>query len=134
MGAFATAFLLYGMALVYGAVGTTSLVQIQARLVSGNLGLLTVGTFMMIAAFAFKVAAVPFHMWTPDAYQGAPTPVTAFMSAGAKAAGFAALVRLALLVLANVHANWTAALSWIAILTMTIGNVTALFQTNVKRM
>ena len=94
MGAFATGFLLYGMALVYGAVGTTSLVQIKGHLQSGNLALLTVGIFFMIAAFGFKIAAVPFHMWAPDAYEGAPTPVTAFMATAVKAAAVAAMMRL----------------------------------------
>jgi len=77
---------------------------------------------------------VPFHMWTPDAYQGAPTPVTAYMSAGAKAAGFAALLRVALKVLGGVQADWTPVLAWIAVITMTVGNVSALLQTNLKRM
>src|SRR5205809_748477 len=139
MGAFATAFLLYGMALVYGAVGTTSLVQIQARLVSGNLGLLTVGTFMMIAAFAFKVAAVPFHMWAPDAYEGAPTPVTAFMAAGVKAAAVAAMIRLFGQnmggdTLPYGVVGWASPMVVIAAITITVGNIAAIRQDNVKRM
>ena len=137
LGAFASGFLLYGIALMYGATGSTNLGRMAEFLADSPLignPLLVAGGALVVIGLGFKVSAVPFHMWTPDAYQGAPTPVTAFMSAGAKAAGFAALVRLALLVLTNVHADWTAALSWIAILTMTIGNVTALFQTNVKRM
>ena len=137
LGAFASGFLLYGIALLYGATGTTNLQKMAAFLayspLAGNT-LLIAGGLLVIVGLAFKVAAVPFHMWTPDAYQGAPTSVTAYMSAGAKAAGFAALVRLMLTVLPNVEANWTAVLTGIAILTMTVGNVTALFQTNLKRM
>ena len=92
------------------------------------------GVLLLLVGLAFKVSAVPFHMWTPDAYEGAPTSVTAFMSAGAKAAGFAALVRVGLRVLGEVQADWAPVLSAIAVLTMTIGNVTALLQNNVKRM
>jgi NADH-quinone oxidoreductase subunit N len=139
MGAFATAFLLYGMALVYGAVGTTSLVQIQARLVSSNLGLLTVGTFMMIAAFAFKVAAVPFHMWAPDAYEGAPTPVTAFMAAAVKAAAFAAMMRLFGQFMGGDKLpygviGWASPMVVLAAVTITVGNIAAVRQDNIKRM
>jgi NADH-quinone oxidoreductase subunit N len=139
MGAFATAFLLYGMALVYGAIGTTSLVQIQARLVSGNLGLLTVGTFMMIAAFAFKVAAVPFHMWAPDAYEGAPTPVTAFMAAAVKAAAFAAMMRVFGQFMGGDKLpygviGWASPMVVLAAITITVGNIAAVRQDNIKRM
>src|SRR5262249_3522626 len=102
LGAFASGFLLYGIALLYGATGTTNLQKMAAFLsgspLTGN-ALLIAGGLLVVIGLAFKVAAVPFHMWTPDAYQGAPTSVTAYMSAGAKAAGFAALVRLALTVL-----------------------------------
>ncbi|HVV86941.1 MAG TPA: NADH-quinone oxidoreductase subunit N [Kofleriaceae bacterium] len=139
MGAFATGFLLYGMALVYGAVGSTSLVVIQQRLVSGNTGLLTIGTFMMITAFGFKVAAVPFHMWAPDAYEGAPTPVTAFMAAAVKAAAVAAMIRLFGQgmggdTLPYGVLGWASPLVVIAALTITIGNVAAIRQDNIKRM
>ena len=139
MGAFSTAFLLYGMALVYGAVGTTSLVAIQGRLVSGNLGLLTVGMFLMIAAFAFKVAAVPFHMWAPDAYEGAPTPVTAFMAAAVKAAAVAAMMRLFAQFMGGDRLpygvlGWASPLVVLAAITITVGNIAAIRQDNIKRM
>ncbi len=139
MGAFATGFLLYGMALVYGATGSTSLVVIQQRLSSGNPGLLTIGTFMLIAAFAFKVAAVPFHMWAPDVYEGAPTPVTAFMAAGVKAGAVAAMIRLFGQAMGGDTLpygvlGWASPLVVIAALTITIGNIAAIRQDNVKRM
>lgn len=137
LGAFASGFLLYGIALLYGATGTTNLGAMAAFVADSplqNNPLLIVGGLLVLTGFAFKVAAVPFHMWTPDAYEGAPTTVTAFMSAGAKAAGFAALLRIVLHSLGGVHANWTPVLTAIAMLTMTVGNVTALLQTSVKRM
>ena len=137
LGAFASGFLLYGIALLYGATGTTNLGRMAIFLgdspLIGN-PLLLMGGLLVLAGFAFKVAAVPFHMWTPDAYEGAPTTVTGFMSAGAKAAGFAALLRLLLVALPGLQGDWRPLLAWIAILTMTVGNVTALLQTNVKRM
>ncbi|MBE7448646.1 MAG: NADH-quinone oxidoreductase subunit N [Kofleriaceae bacterium] len=139
MGAFATGFLLYGMALVYGAVGTTSLVHVQGRLASGDLGLLTVGMFLMIAAFAFKVAAVPFHMWAPDAYEGAPTPVTAFMAAAVKAAAVAAMIRVFGQFLGGDRLpygviGWASPLVVLAAITITVGNIAAIRSDNIKRM
>ncbi len=137
LGAFASGFLLYGIALLYGATGTTNLPKMAAFLIESpmaNSPLLIAGGLLLLVGLAFKVAAVPFHMWTPDAYQGAPTSVTAFMSVGAKAAGFAALVRVALQILGDIQVDWKPLISGIAILTMTVGNVTALFQNNVKRM
>jgi NADH-quinone oxidoreductase subunit N len=137
LGAFASGFLLYGIALLYGATGTTNLGRMAIFLgdspMLGN-PLLLAGGLLVLAGFAFKVAAVPFHMWTPDAYEGAPTTVTGFMSAGAKAAGFAALLRLVLVALPQLQADWRPLMTWIAILTMSVGNVTALLQNNVKRM
>ena len=137
LGAFASGFLLYGIALLYGATGSTGL-DPMADFITGSPALrnplFLVGGLLLLTGFGFKVAAVPFHMWTPDAYEGAPTSVTAFMSAGAKAAGFAALLRVALKVLAATRADWAPLLIWVAILTMTVGNVTALLQTNLKRM
>jgi len=137
LGAFASGFLLYGIALIYGATGSTNLRSIAQFLsdspVAGS-PLFVAGALLVLVGFGFKVAAVPFHMWTPDAYEGAPTSVTAFMSAGAKAAGFAALLRLAGTALAVSAIDWRPILSGVAILTMTVGNVTALLQTNVKRM
>jgi NADH-quinone oxidoreductase subunit N len=137
LGAFASGFLLYGIALLYGATGTTNLGRMAVFLAdSPMLGnpLLLAGGLLVLAGFAFKVAAVPFHMWTPDAYEGAPTTVTGFMSAGAKAAGFAALLRFLIVALPGLQVEWRPLLTWIAILTMTVGNVTALLQPNVKRM
>jgi NADH-quinone oxidoreductase subunit N len=137
LGAFASGFLLYGIALLYGATGTTNIARMTAFLIDSPMlenPLFLVGVVLLLIGFAFKVSAVPFHMWTPDAYQGAPTSVTAFMSAGAKAAGFAALLRVGLNVLGDIRAEWAPILTWVAILTMTVGNVTALLQHNLKRM
>lgn len=137
LGAFASGFLLYGIALLYGATGTTSLTRMAVFLAGTPVErnpLFLVGAMLLLVGFGFKVAAVPFHMWTPDAYEGAPTSVTAFMSAGAKAAGFAALLRVGLTAFGGVQVEWGPILTWIAILTMSVGNITALLQTNLKRM
>ena len=137
LGAFASGFLLYGIALLYGATGTTQLGKMAAFLAGSPLlsnPLLVAGSLLLLVGFGFKVAVVPFHMWTPDAYEGAPTTVTGYMSVGAKAAGFAALLRVVLLALADLQTDWKPILTWIAILTMTVGNVTALLQQNLKRM
>jgi NADH-quinone oxidoreductase subunit N len=137
LGAFATGFLLYGVALVYGATGTTNLSKIGGFLVASpvrDTPLLVIGALLLFVGFAFKVSLVPFHMWTPDAYEGAPTTATAFMSAGAKAAGFAGLLRVAMIALPELTPDWTRLLTGIAILTMTVGNVTAILQSNLKRM
>ncbi len=137
LGAFASGFLLYGIALLYGATGSTNLKAIGDFLgdtpIAGN-GLVIGGGLLVLTGFLFKVAAAPFHMWTPDAYQGAPTSVTGFMSAGAKAAGFAALLRIVLRALPTLQHDWQPLLAVIAMLTMTVGNVTALLQNNLKRM
>ncbi len=138
LGAFSTGFLLYGMALIYGATGTTRIAKIavqvgQMSLPSANIMLL-VGMLLMLTGFAFKVAAAPFHMWTPDVYEGAPTPMTAFMSAGPKAAGFAAALRIFLVALPTLQVEWSQLMWVLAVLTMTIGNLTALRQDNIKRM
>jgi len=135
LGAFATGFLLYGIALIYGATGSFRLDQIAAA-IPGNPApkMLIAGVAMLIVAFGFKVAAVPFHMWTPDVYEGAPTTVTALMAVAVKAAGFAAFVRVFLHGLAGLHADWSMLLWVVAALTMTVGNVLALAQQNVKRM
>ena len=137
LGAFASAFLLYGIALLYGATGTTNLQRIGDFLGDTPIGrqpLVLAGSLLVFTGFLFKVAAVPFHMWTPDAYQGAPTSVTGFMSAGAKAAGFAALLRILMRALPSLLHDWQPLLAVVAMLTMTVGNVTALLQNNVKRM
>ena len=137
LGAFASGFLLYGIALLYGGTGATNLQKIGEFLgdtpLAGNT-LVLVGGLLVLTGFLFKVAAVPFHMWTPDAYQGAPTSVTGFMSAGAKAAGFAALLRILIRALPSLTHDWQPMLAIVAMLTMTVGNVAALLQTNVKRM
>jgi NADH-quinone oxidoreductase subunit N len=140
LGGLASAFLLYGMALVYGQAGTTSLEGIRAFVLSagGDLpALLVVGLGLMLAGFGFKVALVPFQMWTPDVYEGAPASVTAFMSVGAKAAGFAALGRVAIYAFGEAPGgagDWQLLLAILAALTMTVGNLAALRQTNLKRM
>jgi NADH-quinone oxidoreductase subunit N len=136
LGAFSTGFLLYGIALIYGATGTIRLEPIRASLASG-LGakpLLLLGLGLMLIGFGFKVAAVPFHMWTPDAYEGAPTPVTAFMAVGVKLAAFAGFLRIFMANFGVISAEWTEVLWIVAVLTMTAGNVIALVQSNIKRM
>jgi len=138
LGAFSTGFLLYGMALTYGATGTTRIAKIaavvgQMTVPSTNV-MLVAGMLLMLTGFAFKVAAAPFHMWTPDVYEGAPTPMTAFMSAGPKAAGFAAALRIFLVALPTLQVEWSQLLWVLAVLTMTVGNITALRQDNIKRM
>jgi NADH-quinone oxidoreductase subunit N len=136
LGAFSTGFLLYGIALIYGATGTIRLEPIRASLPSG-IGanpLLLLGLGMMLIGFGFKVAAVPFHMWTPDAYEGAPTPITAFMAVGVKLAAFAGFLRIFMANFGLISAEWTAVLWIVAVLTMTAGNVIALVQNNIKRM
>lgn len=136
LGAFSSAFFLYGIALVYGAIGTTSLTQFAATILlpSQNTLLLVAGAGLLLVGFAFKVALVPFHWWTPDVYDGAPTPVTAFMSVAVKAAAFGAFFRAFSLAIPGSYADWRIALSVIAVLTMTAGNVAALLQTSIKRM
>jgi NADH-quinone oxidoreductase subunit N len=137
LGAFSTGFLLYGIALVYGATGTIKLGPIHAVLDSGAMAsnpMLLLGIGMLVIGFGFKVAAVPFHMWTPDVYEGAPTPVTAFMAVGVKLAAFAGFVRIFLVGLGSMSGQWWVVLWVIAALTMTVGNVIAVVQTNIKRM
>jgi NADH-quinone oxidoreductase subunit N len=148
LGAFASAFFVYGAALIYGATGTTNLREIfQAVSVitategNSSMMILLMGAGLAIVGLGFKVAAVPFHMWTPDVYEGAPTPVTAFMSVGAKIGGFAALLRIlivalpALIVLdGQTTAAWQQTIALIAAATLIIGNVVAIAQTNIKRM
>jgi NADH-quinone oxidoreductase subunit N len=140
MGAFATGFLLYGMALVYGAAGTAELAQMKAKLTAtANPEIAIAGILLMVVAFGFKLAAVPFHMWAPDAYEGAPTPVTAFMAAGVKAAAMAAMIRLFGQylggdVLPFGAVGWASPLVIIAGITITLGNIAAVRQNNVKRM
>ena len=136
LGAFATGFVVYGIALVFGATGATSLAGILAAITAGTITryLLLIGAALILVGFSFKVAAVPFHMWTPDVYQGAPTPVTGFMAVGAKAAGFAALLRIFITVLPSLEADLVPVLWGLAALTMVVGNVVAISQTNIKRL
>ena len=136
LGAFATGFVVYGTALVYGATGTTSLGAIVEFLGSnGNPSLLlTIGAALILVGLGFKIAAVPFHMWTPDVYQGAPTAVTAFMSSGAKIAGFAALLRVFATAFPSIAVDMTGVLWAISALTMILGNLVAISQSNIKRM
>ncbi len=135
LGAFATGFLVYGIALVYGATGTTDIARLAEVAQTGrNATLLLVGAGLLIVGLGLKVAAVPFHMWTPDVYEGAPTPITGFMSVGAKAAGFAALLRVFFLGLHAVQSDWIPVMAILSALTMILGNVVALAQTNLKRM
>jgi NADH-quinone oxidoreductase subunit N len=140
IGAFATGFLVYGMAMLYGASGTLSLLGMKAKLATTmNPGLVIAGGFLLIVAFGFKVAAVPFHMWAPDAYEGAPTPVTGFMAAAIKAAAIAAMIRvfgtaLGGDVIPYGTLGWASPMVVIAALTITIGNIGAVRQDNIKRM
>lgn len=133
LGAFSSGFFVFGIALTYGATGSTALPEIVQRIgSSGALGL--GGVAMLLVGFAFKVAVVPFHMWTPDVYEGAPTAVTAFMSVGAKVGGFAALMRVFGAGLTTLGAAWAPALAVLAALTMIVGNIAAISQQNIKRM
>jgi NADH-quinone oxidoreductase subunit N len=136
LGAFSSAFFLYGIAFVYGLTGSTRLDRIGSVIAAQGAGspLAMVAVGLLLVGFAFKVSAVPFHMWTPDAYQGAPPAVTGFMSTGVKAAAFAAFVRVFLSALEPLHASWAAVLWPVAAATMIIGTVVGVAQTNVKRM
>jgi NADH-quinone oxidoreductase subunit N len=136
LGAFATAFLLYGIALVYGAAGSTNLVLVGQAVAAGaaQSPLLVVGVALLGIGFAFKVSAVPFHMWTPDVYEGAPTPVTAFMSTAVKAAAFVAFLRVFLTAFDGLYESWYPVFWWMAVATMVVANLIALAQSNVKRM
>jgi len=136
LGAFSTGFFLYGIALVYGATGSTNVTLIGASVASGaaSPGLLAVAVAMLAIGFCFKVSAVPFHMWTPDVYEGAPAPVTAFMSAAVKAAAFVAFLRVFAVGFDAAYATWYPILWWLAAITMVAANLMALVQSNVKRM
>jgi NADH-quinone oxidoreductase subunit N len=146
LGAFSLALLLYGMALLYGLTGSTALRAIATALASGSSGrLLAVAVMLLVAGLGFKIAAVPFHMWAPDVYEGAPTPITAFLSVGSKAAAFAMILRIFFEALPAFHLDglgtvfghplgWASFFYVLSILSMTLGNLAALTQTNVKRM
>jgi len=137
LGAFATGFLLYGIAMLYGATGSIGLSDIHAALAKEEVysnPYIWIGLGLILVGFGFKIALVPFHMWTPDVYEGAPTPITAFLSTGPKAAGFAALARILVLGLSAAQAEWSQVLWVLSALTMTVGNVIAIQQSNIKRM
>ena len=137
LGAFATAFLLYGMALIYATTGLLDVREIAGYLVSGNFRLtplFMIGLAMLVVGFGFKTASVPFHMWTPDVYEGAPTSITAFMATGIKAAAFGAFLRVFYTAFLPLLGAWSGMLWLIAVATMTVGNITALVQDDVKRM
>jgi len=137
LGAFATGFLLYGFALIYGATGSLYLNDVASYIVSKNLlrnPMLMMSLVFLTIGFGFKIASVPFHMWTPDVYEGAPTSITAFMATGVKAAGFSALVRVFFSALPGFRPDWTSIMWLIAVATMTVGNIVAISQANIKRM
>jgi NADH-quinone oxidoreductase subunit N len=134
LGSFASAILLYGISFLYGITGSTNLSEIAYHLDIGEARMLTVALVLISVGFAFKIAAVPFHMWTPDVYEGAPTPLTAFMSVGPKVAGFAVLMRIYVLAFDNVVEDWTRLFALLAVLTVVVGNVIAVAQNNIKRM
>jgi NADH-quinone oxidoreductase subunit N len=135
MGVFATAIMLYGMSLIFGVTGSTVLTEIGAALGSGHTpAIVTLGVIFCVVGFAFKVSAVPFHTWAPDTYQGAPTPITAFLSVASKAAGFVAIMQLVFVGFFDQHEVWEPMFWVLAVLTMSIGNLIALRQTNVVRL
>ncbi|OBA80161.1 NADH-quinone oxidoreductase subunit N [Mycobacterium sp. 1164966.3] len=135
LGAFSSAFFLYGVALLYGATGTLTLPLIRKSLAAhGDTSLALVGVALLSVGLLFKVGAVPFHSWIPDVYQGAPTPITGFMAAATKTAAFGALLRVVYVALPPLHDQWRPVLWAISILTMTVGTITAVNQTDVKRM
>jgi NADH-quinone oxidoreductase subunit N len=137
LGAFSSAFFLFGIALAYGGAGSTNLESIALAVGVDGIGaspLLVVATALLAVGFGFKVAAVPFHMWTPDAYEGAPAPVTAFMAAAIKAAAFAGFLRVFMTAFPGLYGAWDAIAIWLAVLTMITANLIALVQGNVKRM
>jgi len=137
LGAFATGFLLYGMTLLYGSTGSTKLVMIASAIRNGGVAsepLLLMGVVLLIIGLGFKVAAVPFHMWAPDVYEGAPTPVTAFMAVGPKAASLAAFYRIFSEAIPQLSPSWEILLCVVSVITMFVGNLGAIMQTNIKRL
>ncbi|MDP1803530.1 MAG: NADH-quinone oxidoreductase subunit N, partial [Acidimicrobiales bacterium] len=137
LGAFSSAFFLYGIAMIYGGTGTTNLVEISSFLAGSVLtqtGLVMAGLALLLVGFAFKVSAVPFHFWTPDVYQGAPSPSVAWMASGVKVAGFAGMLRVFYLAFGTYRLDWQPIVYAVAAITMVVGSVMAVVQTDVKRM
>lgn len=135
LGSFSSALFLYGAALLYGASGSLSLAGLAKYFQSGSINTMgLIGMGLLLVGFSFKVAAVPFHMWTPDVYDGAPSPITGFMSVGVKAAAFAAFLRVFFECFSSVQVTWSHILWILAVLTMILGNLAALVQSNIKRM
>ena len=135
LGAFSLGILLYGMSILYGVTGSTNLGDISVALIAQDRSVtLLLAVILLAAGMGFKIAAVPFHMWAPDVYEGAPTPVTAFLSVGSKAASFAMLFRIFFVGLAVLTPDWQVVFAVLAVVTMTVGNVAAITQTNIKRM
>ncbi len=134
LGALSSAVLLYGMALLYGLSGTTDLAGIAKAVGQGSSPVLLLAMALVASGFGFKIAAVPFQMWAPDVYEGAPTPVTAFLSVASKAAGFAVVIRVFTVAMGGIQADWVTLFAVLSALTMTLGNVVALTQQNIKRM
>jgi NADH-quinone oxidoreductase subunit N len=135
-GAMTSAVMLYGFSLIYGFAGETNIYLLTEAALSGQISswLMLGVAALILVGFGFKVAAVPFHFWTPDVYEGAPTPITAFISTASKAAGFAVLLRVMLAVFPNVEDQWAAVLAAMAVATMTLGNLLAIAQKNIKRL
>lgn len=137
LGSFASALLLFGISLTYGLTGSTDIGAVASYIAAHGLSgspALAFATILYVAAFGFKIAAVPFHMWAPDVYEGSPTPVTAFMSVGPKAAGFAVIGRVLMLAMGQMSFEWTGLIIALSILSMVAGNILAIAQTNIKRM
>ncbi|MEO7397799.1 MAG: NADH-quinone oxidoreductase subunit N, partial [Ilumatobacteraceae bacterium] len=138
LGSFSSAFFLYGIALIYGGTGSTNFTEILASFdtvaADRKDTLVLVGIALLLVGLAFKVAAAPFHFWTPDVYEGAPTPVTAFMASAGKVAAFAAMLRVLVVALPNWKDDWRPAIWLIAVITLAVGSISAVVQTNVKRM
>lgn len=135
-GAFATGFLLYGIVLIYGSTGSFHLSEIGVIIANNNIQekMILFGLLLLFCGFAFKMSVAPFHMWVPDVYQGAPTPITAFMSVGPKTANFAACIQILVIGFLSFQLQWSTLIVVLSVVTMTVGNVLAIVQTNVKRM
>jgi NADH-quinone oxidoreductase subunit N len=136
LGSFSSGILLFGISLLYGLSGTTNLQALATHLHGSELQnpAWILAMILLVVGFGFKIAAVPFHMWTPDVYEGAPTPVTAFLSVGSKAASFAVFLRVFIEALGGIHSDWRLLLIFLSVITIVMGNVVALVQTNIKRM